>query len=132
MNEGGGVDYDGGGTWVRALKDTPCIGVLETRAGHAVAFAGPLRHGGYAVTSGVRMILVLFLYIEGWPYGHLLQQHKLKDGGGNDPGDAPAPPSDFAPSPDAGRSDPSRGFVVYRETAALMEALDTGNTVSDL
>jgi len=116
LNQGGGVDYAGGGTWIRALAGTPCRGVLEPPVGHAVAFAGPLRHGGHAVTAGVRMVLVLFLYVEGWPYGHLLAQAKA----------AAAAEAASEPPPAAGcaaRSD-ERGYVVYRETAALVDALD--------
>lgn len=51
-----GVDFDGGGLWIRAAG-----AALEPDAGCAVAFAGPLRHGGAPVTAGARMILVLFL-----------------------------------------------------------------------
>ena len=104
LNEGGGVDYSGGGTLVAALRDTPCGGVVEARTGHAVAFAGPLRHGGEAVTSGVRMVLVLFLYVEGWAYGKLLRHRP--------------------PAADGDSAAASRGYVVYRETSALMEALE--------
>lgn len=52
LNEGNGVDFEGGGTWIRCLKDTPCEGVVHIPAGHATAFAGPLRHGGHPVTAG--------------------------------------------------------------------------------
>lgn len=74
-----------------------------------------------------RMILVLFLYIEGWPYGHLLADAKKA---GAAAADAPegAVGGDSEP-----KSDPSsRGYVVYRETSMLMEALDTGEDDAQL
>lgn len=44
--------------------------------GHAVMFAGPLKHAGYPITQGTRMILVLFLYIEDFHYGPYLTAAK--------------------------------------------------------
>ena len=64
LNEGGGVDYEGGGTWFEALEQalplpgkaslesvdahttTPVGRVVNVPLGHATAFAGPLRHAG--------------------------------------------------------------------------------------
>ncbi|KNC81384.1 hypothetical protein SARC_06289 [Sphaeroforma arctica JP610] len=57
--------YEGGGTWFGALGGK----VVDAPAGHAVAFAGPLRHAGHPISHGTRTILVLFCYIEGFRYG---------------------------------------------------------------
>ena len=37
---------------------------LSTDAGGCVAFGGKLRHGGQAITSGVRYIIPLFVYLD--------------------------------------------------------------------
>jgi len=49
---------------------------VNAEVGQAVAFAGPLKHAGYPTTKGVRVILVLFLYVEGYHYGPYLNQAK--------------------------------------------------------
>ena len=49
---------------------------MDAEVGHAVAFAGPLKHAGYPITKGVRMILVLFLYVEDFHYGPYLTKAK--------------------------------------------------------
>jgi hypothetical protein len=120
-------NFEGGGTWFQAL-DPPNGGVVNAGAGEAVAFAGPLRHAGYPITAGTRVILVLFLYVDGFSYGSLLTaaieeyernvnvatedvEHN-KAGGGEDE-------SDTLPS-----GTKKGGFVVYRETVELMNALD--------
>jgi hypothetical protein len=137
LNQGGGEDFAGGGTWIRALRRTPCRGVLEPPAGHAVAFAGPLRHGGHAISSGVRLVLVLFLYVAGWPYGRLLRaaacaQPAAGRGGSDDDGDGgpcaqqqPLPPGPGGALARGGGTRGAPGFVVYRETSELVDALDT-------
>lgn len=43
-----GVEFDGGGTWFEALGEDGVGAVVDADIGHAVAFAGPLRHAGYA------------------------------------------------------------------------------------
>lgn len=76
-----GAAFDGGGTWFEALGDSHKSGkVVDADVGHAVAFAGPLRHAGYPVTKGTRVILVLFLYIDGFSYGRYLQKYVTKHG----------------------------------------------------
>ena len=53
-------------------------------------FAGPLKHAGFPITSGIRNILVLFLYVEGFHYGPLLRdyinKHPSGQGGGQEQG----------------------------------------------
>jgi hypothetical protein len=95
-----GRDFQGGGTWFETIEfkenenntdgseDTNMTqqqqqqgggsSVVDADEGHAVAFAGPLRHAGYPITSGCRMILVLFLYVQDFPYGHLLDAYKTE------------------------------------------------------
>lgn len=65
--------YVGGGTWFEALG--PNGSVVNAGIGQAVMFAGPLKHAGFPITSGIRNILVLFLYVEGFHYGPLLREY---------------------------------------------------------
>ncbi len=111
-----GEDFQGGGLWLRAAGRA-----LSPRRGCGVAFAGPLRHGGAPVTAGVRVILVLFLYVEGFAYGHLLQHGPRTSSTGRRPLEAPLRVDE---TPLATEAAPG-GFVVYRETAQLMEALES-------
>jgi len=120
-----GRDFDGGGLFLRCLESGAGGGedggddrdgeggVFCAPEGCATAFMGPLRHGGAPITRGVRVILVLFLYVEGFAYGELLRHVAA----------TPAP----APTPGG------RGYVVYRETVQLMEALegDSGSGAGD-
>eukprot|EP00584_Thalassiosira_punctigera_P010301 CAMPEP_0172546906 /NCGR_PEP_ID=MMETSP1067-20121228/16568_1 /TAXON_ID=265564 ORGANISM="Thalassiosira punctigera, Strain Tpunct2005C2" /NCGR_SAMPLE_ID=MMETSP1067 /ASSEMBLY_ACC=CAM_ASM_000444 /LENGTH=548 /DNA_ID=CAMNT_0013333905 /DNA_START=75 /DNA_END=1718 /DNA_ORIENTATION=+ len=76
-----GAVFEGGGTWFEALGDSHKSGkVVDADVGHAVAFAGPLRHAGFPVTKGCRVILVLFLYIDGFSYGTYVQEHSKQHG----------------------------------------------------
>lgn len=50
--------------------------VVNAEVGRAVLFAGPLKHAGFPITRGVRNILVLFLYIEDFHYGPLIQSYR--------------------------------------------------------
>ena len=68
--------YTGGGTWFEALG--PQGLVVNADIGHAVLFAGPLRHAGFPIHRGVRNILVLFLYVEGFHYGPYLRGSALQ------------------------------------------------------
>jgi hypothetical protein len=83
---------------------------------------GPLRHGGAPITRGVRVILVLFLYVEGFAYGELLRHVG-----------AEAAAAAAAAAVARRESAAARGFVVYRETVQLMEALegDSGANVGE-
>lgn len=49
---------------------------MNAEVGQAVAFAGPLKHAGYPTTKGVRVILVLFLYVQDYHYGPHLSRAK--------------------------------------------------------
>jgi len=77
LNSGDDI-FEGGGTWFEALGENKSGKVIDADVGHAVGFAGPLRHAGFPVTKGVRVILVLFLYIEGFSYGNYLQDYLTK------------------------------------------------------
>eukprot|EP00933_Yihiella_yeosuensis_P052389 TRINITY_DN50451_c0_g1_i1.p1 TRINITY_DN50451_c0_g1~~TRINITY_DN50451_c0_g1_i1.p1 ORF type:complete len:501 (+),score=73.41 TRINITY_DN50451_c0_g1_i1:64-1566(+) len=105
----GAEDFGGGGTWFKALGGR----VIDASVGHAVAFAGPLRHAGHPVRRGTRFILVLFLYVEGFRYGELLA--------------AAGPCNDQTDSLVLEHPDPG-GHVVYKETRELVEALDSAAT----
>lgn len=94
--------------------------MVDSKAGQAVAFAGPLRHAGYPIHQGTRMILVLFLYVENFNYGPYLQaacQHKV---------DCLPRTNQKEPELDTVRSSGSRpgSYVVYRETVELMNTLE--------
>jgi hypothetical protein len=120
-----GENFEGGGLTIRALRGggggatstttaaaVPCRagvnGEISIPIGHGVAFAGPLRHGGAKVTRGTRFILVLFLFIENFEYGTYIDEATRI-------------------VPAEGRDDDG-GYVVYRETKSLMEALETSVT----
>jgi hypothetical protein len=84
-----GQDFEGGGTWFESIaqhdddddeQQQHTGAVIDADRGQAVAFAGPLRHAGYPVTKGCRIILVLFLYAEDFAYGKFLQQYVEQQG----------------------------------------------------
>jgi hypothetical protein len=89
-----GQDFEGGGTWFESIAeehdddgveddeglDTYTGTVTKADRGQAVAFAGPLRHAGYPVTKGCRIILVLFLYAEDFAYGKFLKAYVEENG----------------------------------------------------
>ena len=78
VDEAGCGDFVGGGTWFEALG--PAGVVVDADIGCACAFAGPLRHAGYPITRGTRYILVLFCYVEGFPYGDLVNNYVARHG----------------------------------------------------
>eukprot|EP01043_Picozoa_sp_COSAG02_P023575 COSAG02_NODE_1263_length_13548_cov_13.881627_10_plen_265_part_00 len=71
-------DFVGGGTWFEALGPTGMV--VDADIGCACAFAGPLRHAGYPISRGTRYILVLFCYVEGFPYGDLVNNYVARHG----------------------------------------------------
>ena len=109
-------DYEGGGLWLQQGNIS-----ISAPQGCATIFAGPLRHGGAPITKGVRMILVLFLYIEGFAYGKFLSKAKeiLCIGEKEE--------EEENSERDGGRMEKKKSqpaLVVYRETVQLVEALD--------
>jgi len=63
-------EYEGGGTFFEAIRPSNDADAsfeqraLSTDAGGCVAFGGKLRHGGQAITKGVRYIIPLFVYLD--------------------------------------------------------------------
>lgn len=109
-----GSDYEGGGLEIeclRGVEGTSGDGALRVRMGQAAVFAGPLRHGGAEITRGVRLILVLFLYVDGFAYGDLLDIAKQRCEKIERRADTP--------------------FVVYRETRELMNTLQALGEAGD-
>lgn len=51
------AEFEGGGTVVEALSETP----IRLQKGHALIHPGDVRHAGSSITSGTRYVLVLFL-----------------------------------------------------------------------
>ena len=100
----GGDAGDGGGGGAAAVPDADA-GVVNASEGNAVAFIGPLRHAGHPIHSGTRLILVLFLYVEGFEYGRFV-------GYDGEPQECDALHSETG----------DNSFVVYKETHALLGA----------
>jgi hypothetical protein len=95
------------------------------------------------VTSGCRLILVLFLYIEGFAYGGLLDAYRAEHGcarrGVEPHSDTPTDSvvsTEGAPGGGGGGQRPSGddpgGYVVYRQTVQLMEMLNKQSVTSVL
>ena len=122
----GDSHYRGGGTWYKAVAASSdaaagrdaagavqggadasrsARGVVNASEGNAVAFIGPLRHAGHPITAGTRLILVLFLYVEGFEYGRFV-------GYDGEPQQCDAEHSETG----------ENSFVVYKETHALLSA----------
>ena len=96
--------------------------MVDAEVGHAVVFAGPLRHAGYPITRGTRFVLVLFLYIEGFPYGRLCEEYTRSQPPAADCGDragAAAEAEGVRPSGDS-----PNGYVVYKQTTELVKMLN--------
>jgi hypothetical protein len=74
--------YTGGGTWFEALG--PKGEVVNAEVGKAVVFAGPLKHAGFPISRGTRVILVLFMYVENYHYGPFLQKAIQQQKNGQD------------------------------------------------
>lgn len=139
LNSRANGDFEGGGTWFEALG--PQGEVVDADLGQAVAFAGPLRHAGYPITRGTRVILVLFLYVEAFPYGKYIRDFCDKngcDGQGNveraQEEEDPEETKEEVPlclEPKEGSDvivkasgDNPGGFVVYRQTVELVNMLN--------
>jgi hypothetical protein len=116
--------------------------VVDAEVGQAVAFAGPLKHAGYPTTQGTRMILVLFLYVEGYHYGPYLTRAAAQcccEAEADAPMSKIEHLSAVAAKPsgvmneDAGEASATQklnsggekgGFVVYRQTVDLVNMLE--------
>jgi len=55
-------EYDGGGTLIEALAAGSDSGVQRVERGHVVLHPGAVRHGGEAITRGLRYVLVFFIF----------------------------------------------------------------------
>jgi hypothetical protein len=121
-----GNDFEGGGTWIEALGEKGMV--VDADVGHAVAFAGPLRHAGYPVTRGCRVILVLFLYVDGYQYGGFLNEYIKKNGacGGcqEDENEVEHAMNDNVEEVRRPSGDMPGGFVVYNQTVQLVGMLN--------
>ena len=89
--------------------------VIDSPLGCCTAFAGPLRHAGYPITRGTRIILVLFCYVEGFDYGEYMKEYCEKGGREEDYEDDDG----IKPS-----GDRKGGYVVYRQTVELANMLN--------
>ena len=112
------MKYKGGGTWFESLGVQGQV--INADIGQAVMFAGPLKHAGYPITAGIRNILVLFLYVEGFHYGPYLQDSRSK---------VPFLEKKLECSVDTIEEKRSSGaerggFVVYRQTVELVSMLN--------
>lgn len=139
-----GQDFEGGGTWFESIAEeqdddsvqddeevpTHTGAVINADRGQAVAFAGPLRHAGYPVTKGCRIILVLFLYAEDFAYGKFLKAHNNHAKENNNErlqqrqqgyDDGLSAEHAILPS-----GDRPGGFVVYNQTVELVSMLNRG------
>jgi hypothetical protein len=124
-----GTDFEGGGTWFEALGEKGMV--VDADEGHAVAFAGPLRHAGYPVTRGCRIILVLFLYVDGYPYGGFLNEYIKKNGACGGCQEDETEVEQQAMNDTVGLEEVRRpsgdmpgGFVVYNQTVQLVGMLN--------
>eukprot|EP01134_Creolimax_fragrantissima_P001186 CFRG1186T1 len=131
-------DYVGGGTWFEALGQR----VVDAPAGHAVGFAGPLRHAGHPITKGTRTILVLFCYVDGFKYGEyvgfdgkdnqnvekkVVHDHDNDDMMGklsvkDDDKSVAMGTEDDIPEDD--EYEVGNGYIIYNETYELMTTVD--------
>ena len=55
------TEFEGGGTWFNSLNDA-----VKIEEGEMVSHASALLHGGHAITTGKRYILVAFVIVEGY------------------------------------------------------------------
>ena len=70
--------YEGGGTFVEALDDHRG-GVLKRDVGHLILHPATLRHGGAPVTSGIRYVLVVWLFsADHAPHWHYATQRAAR------------------------------------------------------
>lgn len=132
---------------------------MGAEMGCAVVFAGPLKHAGFPITGGTRVILVLFMYIEDFHYGPFLQkaiqeQQQLEQPGvvstsrnhqqqekeeGSSRTVIPAALEEESSGGGEGEVDPDvlpsgdrkGGYVVYRQTVELVNMLQKSDVITD-
>ena len=130
---------------------------MGAEMGCAVVFAGPLKHAGFPITGGTRIILVLFLYIEDFHYGPFLQkaiQEQLEQSGvvstlrnrqqqekeeDSSRTVIPAALEEESSGGGEGEVDPDvlpsgdrkGGYVVYRQTVELVNMLQKSDVITD-
>lgn len=132
LNDGGGDEFDGGGTWFEALDENGGV-VVDGGLGCATAFAGPLRHAGYPISRGTRIILVLFCYVEHFAYGRFIKdfcakvssEEEIKDDEGERAASSAAGEEELIKS----SGDKPGGYVVYRQTVELASMLAKSDVV---
>jgi hypothetical protein len=116
--------------------------VVNADIGHAVMFAGPMKHAGFPIWSGVRHVLVLFLYVEDYHYGPYLRKpnpnpnpNKEKVDFGTDNVQDLLVNVDRSEEEESERVEKKKGkerpsgaapggFVVYRQTVELVSMLE--------
>lgn len=108
--------YKGGGTWFESLEESGKV--INADIGQAVMFAGPLKHAGYPISQGIRNILVLFLYVEGFHYGRYLRDSRSKV----PENEAECSVHGVEEKRTSGAE--KGGFVVYRQTVELVSMLN--------
>ena len=127
-------EFEGGGTWFEALGEGGKGAVVDAGVGQVTMFAGPLRHAGFPISKGRRVILVLFLYVEDFEYGLLLNKYGAKRQlrAGEDRRAEAKAASGEADSEGAVKSsgDKAGGYVVYRQTVELANMLEKINRKS--
>jgi len=83
LTDGGGDDYDGGGTYFECIDST-----VHLEKGHALIFPGRLRHRGQKIINGKRFLLVGFLVEkqDDWGDKYTLSHSSSNDDNGNKKG----------------------------------------------
>lgn len=125
-----------------------CVGkVVNAEIGKAVVFAGPLKHAGYPISRGTRVILVLFMYVENYHYGPFLQrsiqqardvemQHDIAVQRGNIRQEVDSVLEDdssnsYGEEGVLSSGGKKGGYVVYRQTVELVNMLQKSDVTTD-
>lgn len=67
-------EFEGGGTWFNSLNDA-----VKIDEGQMVSHASGVLHGGHAITSGKRYILVAFVILEGYDAWSMRFYNSIRD-----------------------------------------------------
>lgn len=68
------TEFEGGGTWFQSLNDA-----VKIDQGQMVSHASGVLHGGHAITSGKRYILVAFVILEGYDSWSMRFYNNVRD-----------------------------------------------------